>query len=56
MRKTFALAAFAFLALLLIPRRSLAQDKPKEDNDVEFGVRFATGDVYGRPDLPFSPA
>src|SRR6266852_5798202 len=45
-----------------------AQDKDKDkdkDNDkdkeshhgyVDFGVRFATGDVYGRPDLPFAPA
>src|SRR4051812_24654627 len=23
---------------------------------VEFGVRAVTGDVYGRPDLPFSPS
>jgi MtrB/PioB family decaheme-associated outer membrane protein len=23
---------------------------------VEFGVRFANGDVYGRPDLPFTPS
>ncbi len=55
MRKTHALAVFAFLALLLVPQRFLAQDKPDDNNDVEFGVRFATGDVYGRPDLPFTP-
>jgi len=55
MRKTHALTVFAFLALLLVPQRSLAQDKPQDIGDVEFGVRFATGDVYGRPDLPFSP-
>jgi MtrB/PioB family decaheme-associated outer membrane protein len=34
-----------------------AQDKDKEAEHgyVDFGVRFATGDVYGRPDLPFNP-
>src|SRR5215470_19067196 len=31
-----------------------AMDKA-EHGYVDFGARFATGDVYGRPDLPFSP-
>ena len=33
-----------------------AQDKESDHGYVDFGVRFATGDVYGRPDLPFAPA
>src|SRR6267378_3173866 len=33
-----------------------AQDKQTGHGYVDFGVRFATGDVYGRPDLPFAPA
>src|SRR6266481_6018605 len=33
-----------------------AQDKETGHGYVDFGVRFATGDVYGRPDLPFAPA
>ena len=55
MRKTLDLAIFAFLTLLLFPPRFLAQDKDPDNGSVEFGVRFATGDVYGRPDLPFNP-
>jgi MtrB/PioB family decaheme-associated outer membrane protein len=44
------------------PNKAQTQDKAqtvdKETNHgyVDFGVRFATGDVYGRPDLPFDPA
>src|SRR5215467_14649016 len=30
-------------------------DQGTDHGYVDFGVRFATGDVYGRPDLPFSP-
>ena len=33
-----------------------AQKKEADHGYVDFGVRFATGDVYGRPDLPFHPA
>src|SRR5690348_2038186 len=32
-----------------------AVDNNTDHGYVDFGVRFATGDVYGRPDLPFSP-
>ncbi len=32
------------------------QDKETDHGYVDLGVRFATGDVYGRPDLPFAPA
>ena len=33
-----------------------APDRDLTHGYVDFGVRFATGDVYGRPDLPFDPA
>ena len=55
MRKLAEFLFLSVLALLLLPQRSAAQDKAKDIGEVEFGVRFATGDVYGRPDLPFSP-
>src|SRR5215472_5326477 len=32
-----------------------ATDSGTDHGYIDFGVRFATGDVYGRPDLPFSP-
>src|SRR5262245_23150283 len=38
------------------PEQSKAQDTDASHGYVDFGVRFATGDVYGRPDLPFDPA
>ena len=51
--------------ILLAPMGVLAQDSSNEPNGgnvseadhrtVDFGVRFATGDVDGRPDLPFQP-
>src|SRR5215470_18201414 len=58
---------FSKLALLLLSLPSLALgqtptqgktqtvDKDTNHGYVDFGVRFATGDVYGRPDLPFDP-
>jgi len=62
----------AAIALFLISGRLFAQtqqqgqqnqqgqakpdDKEADHGFVDFGVRFATGDVYGRPDLPFSPS
>jgi len=33
-----------------------AQDNDTSHGYIDFGVRFATGDVYGRPDLPFEPS
>ncbi|HXX56251.1 MAG TPA: MtrB/PioB family outer membrane beta-barrel protein, partial [Candidatus Nitrosotalea sp.] len=62
-------AGLAVLLVLIVPSMALGQtqekDKEKDktqstdqDQDhgyVDFGVRFATGDVYGRPDLPFDP-
>jgi MtrB/PioB family decaheme-associated outer membrane protein len=62
------LAALLALLLLTLPSVGLAQTQDKDktqtqaqDQDadhgyVDFGVRFATGDVYGRPDLPFDPS
>ena len=32
-----------------------AQSSEATHGYVDAGVRFATGDVYGRPDLPFDP-
>ena len=57
MRKTAELAILAVLTLLMSPYRVPAQDNKDADHGtVDFGVRFATGDVYGRPDLPFQPS
>jgi len=38
------------------PAQTQAQDTDASHGYADFGVRFATGDVYGRPDLPFDPA
>jgi len=51
------------LALLLVPALLFSQEKPAPPapaeppsrGSVEFGVRHVWGDVYGRPDLPFTP-
>ena len=48
------------LALLLVPSLLFSQEQPAppaqpSHGSVEFGVRHVSGDVYGRPDLPFSP-
>jgi MtrB/PioB family decaheme-associated outer membrane protein len=58
MRKPTELAFLAVFTLLLSPAPFFAQGQDKETQvgEVEFGVRFATGDVYGRPDLPFQPS
>src|SRR5260370_39107857 len=55
MRKSSELALLVISVLLLFPARTFSQDKDTEHGSVDFGVRFATGDVYGRPDLPFVP-
>ncbi len=52
------------LALLLVPGVLFSQEKPAPPappapathGSVEFGVQGVTGDVYGRPDLPFTPS
>jgi hypothetical protein len=55
MKKSAELAVLAALTLLISPHRVLGQDKEPDHGTVDFGVRFATGDEYGRPDLPFQP-
>lgn len=47
-------ALLALLSLLFVPAL-YAQDEPPQKGSVEFGVRRVWGDVYGRPDLPFTP-
>src|SRR5882757_6638271 len=57
MRKTAELAILAVLTLVAFPCRVPAQDNKDADHGtVDFGVRFANGQVYGRPDLPFQPS
>lgn len=56
MRMLSKVAVYAVAALLALPFAALAQDKDTDHGSVDFGVRFATGDVYGRPDLPFDPS
>src|SRR6266542_83951 len=47
---------FALVALVLVPAAVFAQAELQPAlGSVEFGVRHVWGDVYGRPDLPFSP-
>jgi len=65
-KKINPFAALAAFALLSLPAGSFAQDTTTEHGSVDFGVRYAWGDVYGRPDLqsgqclgcgtPFDPA
>jgi hypothetical protein len=49
------------LATLVVPALLSSQEKPAQESaqpskgSVEFGVRGVFGDVYGRPDLPFTP-
>lgn len=49
------------LALLFAPSLLFSQEQPakpappSQQGRVEFGVRRVWGDVYGRPDLPFTP-
>ncbi|MGH6628152.1 MAG: MtrB/PioB family outer membrane beta-barrel protein, partial [Burkholderiales bacterium] len=50
----------ALLALVLVPAPLFSQEQPAppappSHGSVEFGVRQVWGDVYGRPDLPFTP-
>jgi opacity protein-like surface antigen len=53
----------ALLALVLVPAVLFSQEKPAPPapaeppsrGSVDFGVRHVWGDVYGRPDLPFTP-
>ena len=56
MRKSAELAILAILTFLMSPCRTPGQEKETDHGYVDFGVRAVTGDVYGRPDLPFQPA
>src|SRR6266702_5132703 len=56
MRKSAEFAILAVLTLLVSPYRLFGQDKEADHGTVDFGFRVATGDVYGRPDLPFQPS
>ncbi|HKW31645.1 MAG TPA: MtrB/PioB family outer membrane beta-barrel protein [Candidatus Acidoferrum sp.] len=59
MKHAKQLSSLMVLALLSLPACSFAQDKEQDKQrgketdhgSVEFGVRYSTGDVYGRPDL-----
>ncbi|MGB4783953.1 MAG: MtrB/PioB family outer membrane beta-barrel protein [Candidatus Acidiferrum sp.] len=51
MRKINLVSALVAFALLALPAGIVGQDKPAEHGSIEFGVRYAWGDVYGRPDL-----
>lgn len=46
----------AFLTLLFATASGFGQDEPPARGTVEFGARTSWGDVYGRPDLPFTPS
>jgi len=45
------IAAFAAFAILLAPAGLLAQEKAPEHGTIDFGLRYAWGEVDGRPDL-----
>jgi MtrB/PioB family decaheme-associated outer membrane protein len=56
MTKTMNLSRrWLLLMLLLVPALALSQEEPAQRGSIEFGVRHVWGDVYGRPDLPFTP-
>ena len=53
---TYLLLVFLLAPALLFSEEAPAQkEEPPQRGSVEFGVRHVWGDVYGRPDLPFSP-
>ena len=69
MKTTRAVHSILLLMLLVTPPALMAQDKsadgqekssdetkPAQVGVIEFGARGVWGDVYGRPDLPFSPS
>jgi MtrB/PioB family decaheme-associated outer membrane protein len=59
MRKFKGFTAISAVALLFLPVGLFAQEKQSKDKEektadhgfIDFGVRYAWGDVYGRPDL-----
>jgi len=50
-----AILVLLVLVLLLVPALLFSQEPPPERGFIDFGVRHVWGDVYGRPDLPFTP-
>ncbi len=56
MRKSNAFLLLMVSALFSFPGPLSAQDNSTTHGTVDFGVRFATGEVDGRPDLPFQPS
>ena len=48
--------AIVLLILVMVPAVALGQEQPPERGMVEAGSRWSWGDVYGRPDLPFTPS
>jgi MtrB/PioB family decaheme-associated outer membrane protein len=51
MKRSHLFSALAVLALLFFPARVAGQDKETEHGSIDFGLRYAWGDVFGRPDL-----
>jgi MtrB/PioB family decaheme-associated outer membrane protein len=49
-------AAWVLLTLLLAPVALTAQDESPKRGMIDAGARTSWGDVYGRPDLPFTPS
>src|SRR4051812_16331482 len=56
MKPARPLAILATIALLLTPLFLSGQDQRPEHGMIEAGGRSSWGDVYGRPDLPFTPS
>ena len=51
MKKLNQFATLIAFALLALPASVFAQDQTADHGSIDFGVRYAWGDVYGRPDL-----
>ncbi len=48
--------AIVLLILVMVPAVALGQEERPQRGMVEAGTRNSWGDVYGRPDLPFTPS
>jgi hypothetical protein len=60
MRLKRQVTIISLFPVLLFPALLFGQEKPappapSTQGSIDFGVRHVWGDVYGRPDLPFSP-
>jgi MtrB/PioB family decaheme-associated outer membrane protein len=56
MKNAYRQIGWMFLILLLAPAGLMAQEEKPELGMIEAGSRWSVGDVYGRPDLPFTPS